>query len=165
MTDSIPKKVMQGVGEIGAETVKEGTKQATQILNTIITGQELVGDVKPMNEEEMAKAKAEEEKKKQEKMSDVRSQMSEQGRNVEAEIKEIIVEKENSEKEKEREFLEKLRLQREAEERERENFMEMPGNIKREAAKTQFVPGKKKKQQPDASQMSQTSEFTGGKID
>ena len=41
----------------------------------------------------------------------------------------------------------------------------MPGNIKREAAKTQFVPGKKKKQQPDASQMSQTSEFTGGKID
>jgi len=118
-----------------------------------------------MNEEEMAKAKAEEEKKKQEKMSDVRSQMSEQGRNVEAEIKEIVVEKENSEKEKEKEFLEKVRLQREAEERERENFMEMPGNIKREAAKTQFAPGKRKKQQPDASQMSQTSEFTGGKID
>jgi hypothetical protein len=162
MTDSIPKKVMQGVGEIGVETIKEGTKQATEVLNTIITGQELVGNARPMSEEEMAKARAEDERKKEEELEKIKNIS---GRNVEAEIKEIVVEKENSEEDKEKEFLEKIRVQREIEERERENLVDMPGNVKREAAKTQFTPGKRKKQQPDASQMSQTSEFKGGKID
>jgi len=44
-------------------------------------------------------------------------------------------------------------------------MLQMPGNPKREAAKTQFTPGKRNKQQPDPTQMSQTSEFKGGKID
>jgi len=162
MTDSIPKKVLQGVGEIGVETVKEGTKQVTEMLNTIITGQELIGNAKPMSEEEMAKAKAEDERKKQEELNKIQNIP---GRNVEAEIKEIVSEKKKSEEEKENEFLEKIRMQREIEERERENLVDIPGNVKREAAKTQFAPGKRKKQQPDATQMSQTSEFKGGKID
>jgi len=159
MTDSIPKKVVQGFGEIGVETVKETTKQAVEMVNSVITGQELVGGVKPMSEEELAKAKAEDERKKQEEIKNI------SGRNVEAEIKEIIVEKKNNEEEKEKDFLEKIKLQREAEEAERNKLFEEPGNAKREAAKTQFAPGKRKKQQPDASQMSQTSEFKGGKID
>ncbi len=163
--NNIPKKVIQGIGEIGAETVKEGTKQATEMLNTIITGQELVGNAKPMNEEELAQARTEDERKKEEEVNRLRQASASQGRNVEAEINEIVDEKKKSEEEKERDFLEKVKLQREAEERERENFVEMPGNAKREAAKTQFAPGKRKKQQPDASQMSQTSEFKGGKID
>lgn len=162
MTDSIPKKVLQGVGEIGVETVKEGAKQATEMLNTIITGQELVGNVKPMTEEEMAYARAEDERKKEEEIKKINNVS---GRNVEAEIKGIVSEKKNSEEEKEKEFLEKIRLQREAEETERNNNIQEPGNAKREAAKTQFSPGKRKKQQPDATQMSQTSEFKGGKID
>lgn len=165
MTDSIPKKVLQGVGEIGVETIKEGTKQAAEMLSTIVTGQELLGNARPMSEEEMAKAKAEDERKKQEELNRLHQASASQGRNVEAEIKEIVDEKKKSEEEKENEFLEKIRMQREIEERERENFVEMPGNVKREAAKTQFAPGKRKKQQPDASQMSQTSEFKGGKID
>ncbi len=160
--NNIPKKVIQGIGEIGLETVKEGTKQATEMLSTIITGQELIGNARPMSEEEIAKAKAEDERKKQEELNKIQNIP---GRNVEAEIKEIASEKKNSEEKKEQEFLEKIRLQREMEERERENFVEMPGNTKREAAKTQFAPGKRKKQQPDATQMSQTSEFKGGKID
>ncbi len=162
MTDSIPKKVLQGVAEIGVETVKEEAKQAVEIVNTIITGQELVGNARPMSEAEMAKAKAEDEKKKQEELKKIQNIPA---RNVEAEIKEIVEEKKNNEEEKEREFLEKIRLQREAEEAERNNLSEVPGNAKREVAKTQFAPGKRKKQQPDVSQMSQTSEFKGGKID
>lgn len=162
MTDSIPKKVLQGVGEIGVETIKEGTKQAAEMLSTIVTGQELVGNARPMSEEEMAKAKAEDERKKQEELNKIQNIP---GRNVEAEIKEIVDEKKKSEEEKENEFLEKIRLQREIEEKERENLVDIPGNVKREAAKTQFAPGKRKKQQPDATQMSQTSEFKGGKID
>ena len=162
MTDSIPKKVLQGVVEIGVETVKEEAKQGVEIVNTIISGQELVGNVKPMSEEEMAYARAEDERKKEEELKKIQNMP---GRNVGAEIKEIIEEKKNIEEEKEKEFLEKVRLQREAEEAERNNLIEKPGNEKREAAKTQFSPGKRKKQQPDPSQMSQTSEFKGGKID
>lgn len=162
MTDSVTKKVLQRVGEIGVETVKEGAKQATEMLNTIITGQELVGNVKPMSEEEMAYARAEDERKKEEEIKKINNIP---GRNVEAEIKEIVREKKNIEEDKEKEILEKVRLQREAEEAERNNLIEEPGNAKREAAKTQFAPGKRKKQQPDATQMSQTSEFKGGKID
>ncbi len=165
MTDSIPKKVLQGMGEIGVETVKEGAKQATEMLNTIITGQELVGNARSMSEEEMARAKAEDERKKEEEVDRLRQASASQGRNVEAEIKEVVIEKKNNEEDKEKEFLEKIRLQREVEERERKIIGEMPGNTKREAAKTQFAPGKRKKQQPDASQMSETSEFKGGKID
>lgn len=162
MTDSIPKKVLLGVGEIGVETVNEGTKQAVEMVNNIITGQELVGNVKPMSEEEMSYARAEDERKKQEELKKIQNIS---GRNVEAEIKEIVSEKKNIEEEKEGDFLEKIKLQREAEERERNNLIQEPGNAKREAAKTQFAPGKRKKQQPDASQMSQTNEFKGGKID
>jgi len=163
MTDSIPKKVLQGVAEIGVETVKEEAKQAVEIVNTIITGQELVGNARPMSEAEMAKAKAEDEKKKQEGIENELKNIP--GRNVAEEMRQVDQEEKSEEEKKQQEFLEKIRLQREAEEAERNNLFEEPGNTKREAAKTQFAPGKRKKQQPDVSQMSQTSEFKGGKID
>jgi len=80
------------------------------------------------------------------------------------EIKQVRAEK-SQEEQKEEQFLKQIQQQREAEEAERQQMTEVPGNSKREAAKTQFAPGKRKKQQPDPTQMSQTSEFKGGKID
>ena len=78
----------------------------------------------------------------------------------------MVQEKKSAADEKEREFLEKIKEQREAEERERQQMeAEEPGNAKREAAKKQMAPGKKKSSQPDTAAMSQTSEFKGGKID
>jgi len=158
--DNILKKVVKGLGEVGAETIKESGKQAVDIVSGVITGKELIGNIDPMSDQEMAQAQAKDERQKQEEMAKMQNLA---GRNVEAEIKEVVQEKESEEQQKEREFLENIKRQREAEEAERHS-LEEPGNVKREAKKKQFAPGPKKKS-PDPSQMSATSEFKGGKID
>lgn len=161
--DSILKKVIKGLGQIGTETVEKSVENAGKIASTIITGKQLVGDIKPLSEGEMAKAKAEDEVKRQEGIEKELKNIP--GRDVTGEMKEVAQEEKNEEDQKQKEFLEKIKQQREEEERERQEMVEVPGNAKREAAKTQFAPGKRKKQQPDAAAMSQTSEFKGGKID
>lgn len=162
-------KIIQAIQNAGTEIAEQGVKSTEQMISTVVTGQELVADAKPMSDEEMVKAKAEDERKKQEEMESLRQKtMAKQGRNVEAEVTQIQHEKESEEEKQEREFLERVKLQREAEERERSNFFEEPGNEKRERAKHSMAPGKKKGSTtavPNASQMSATSEFKGGKID
>jgi hypothetical protein len=155
--DQIAKKVVSDLGGIGAETVKETVSQAGKITESIITGQELLG-VKPISEEDLANKKTEDEKKVKEETKRIL------GRDVEGEIKKVREEKTEAEK-KEEQMLLDIKKQREAEETERRQLLLVPGNAKKEAAKTQFAPGKRNKQQPDPAQMSQTSEFKGGKID
>ena len=116
-----------------------------------------------MSDEELAKKKSEDEIKKQEELAKLRQQQNEPGRNVEEEMRRIREDKQR-EKEQEERNLEQMR-QKQAAEEQQPQIVEAPGNPKREAAKRQFAPGKKKKQQPDPTQMSQTSEFKGGKID
>jgi len=162
---SILKKVIQGIGKIGVETVERGVKEGVNIGQSVISGQELLGGIKKLDEKEEQKLRDEEKMKKEEEIGRLRETAAYRGRDVEGEIKEIRDEKATKEEEEQKEFLEQIRLQREAEAQEREELLEPPGNAKREAAKTQFAPGKRKKQAPDAAQMSQTSEFKGGKID
>ena len=163
MADNNPIKIIQAIQQAGTEIVETGIKGTEQIMSTVITGQELVGGAKPMSDEETAKARAEDEKKKQEELEKIRNVP---GRNVEAEIKQVIDEKKSEEEQKQKEFLENIEKQRRAEEMERNSLMEEPGNAKREQAKRQNSPGKKRKSQmPDPTSMSQTSEFKGGKID
>lgn len=162
---SILKKVIKGIGEIGAETVKSGVKEGVNIGQSVISGQELLGGIKKLDEKEEQQLKDQEEAKKKEEMDRLRNTPAYQGRDVEGEIKEIRDKKTAEEEEEQKQFLEQIRLQREMEAQEREELLEEPSNTKREAAKTRFAPGKRKKQAPDAAQMSQTSEFKGGKID
>jgi hydroxylamine reductase (hybrid-cluster protein) len=159
MTDgSIPKQVLQNLGQIAEETSKEALKQTVEMTNSVITGKELLGNIKPMTEEEFNQKKAEDENKKQEEMKNLT------GRNVEAEIKQVRGDK-KEEEEKQEKFLEQIRQQREAEERERAQLaVAAPGNAKKEAAKRQMAPHGKKTSQPDPAAMSQTAEFKG-KID
>ena len=158
-------KILQAIQNAGTEIAEQGIKSTEQVISTVVTGQELVGDAKPMSDEEMAHAKAEDERKKQEELAKLRQIP---GRNVESEVTQVVEEKQSEEEQKQKEFLEKIKMQREAEERERENMVEEPGNAKREQAKRSMAPGKKKSSStaaPNASQMSATSEFKGGKID
>lgn len=156
--DAILKKVVKDLGEVGLEASKEAVGEAGKITESIITGTELLGNIKPLTELELTQKKAEDEKKIQEETKNIT------GRNVEEEIKQVRVEK-SQEEQREEQMLEQIKQQREAEEAERQQLILVPGNSKREAAKTQFAPGKRKKQQPDLTQMSQTGEFKGGKID
>jgi hypothetical protein len=158
--DAIAKKVLSTVGQIGLETGKEILKEGGKIGETIISGQELLGNIKPMTEEEY-KFKAEEEGKKSDKeMSDLRQNIS-SGRNVEGEIEEVRRQREQEEKEKEERILEEVARQREIEAMELAS-LETPGNQKRSAAKMQGVKGKKSA--PDPAAMSATAEFKG-KVD
>lgn len=165
MSNSIFKKVVKGLGEIGKETVEKGVGGVVEITQSVITGQELLGDLKPVDAQEMDNIRKKEDEEKEQEMARIRAAAMGQGRNVEEEIKAVRSEREREDEEKEKIFLENIKQQREAEERERQEWTEIPGNAKKEAAKRQFTPGKRKKQLPDASQMSQTSEFKGGKID
>lgn len=162
--DSILKQVVKGLGKVGEETLKETVNEAVTIGESVITGKELLGDIKTMDEGEMAKAKAEDEKKKKEGIENELRNIP--GRDVTGEMKQVAQEEKSEEEKKQQEFLEKIKEQREAEERERQQMeAEEPGNAKREAAKKQMAPGKKKSSRPDTAAMSQTSEFKGGKID
>lgn len=154
--DSIANKLIKSIEEIGAETVKDAAQQTATITESIITGKELLGNIKPMTEEEFNQKKAEDEKKKEEESKNLT------GRNVEAEIEQIRSDK-KEEEEKQEKFLEQIKQQQQEEEKEKQQLI-ASGNTQRELAKMRMMPQGKKKSMPDQSQMSQTAEFKG-KID
>ena len=161
--DAILKQVINSLGQIGEETGKEAIKQIGEVTSGVISGQELLG-IKPMDDNELAKKKAEDEAKRQQELNELRAKMG-SGRNVGQEIEQIRDEREQAEKQKEKQEQEQAERQRQEEMQQQQMMVEAPGNQKRQAAKMQNAPGKRKKQQPDPTQMSQTSEFKGGKID
>lgn len=166
MSDNIPTKILNAIQQAGTEIAETGIKGTEQIISTVITGQELVGDVKAMSDEEMAKAKAEDEKKKNEGIEQELRNVP--GRDVSGEMKQIDQEAKSEEEKKQQDFLENIKRQREMEEAERNSLMVEPKNDKREQAKHAMSPHKKKSSQtaaPNMSSMSATSEFKGGKID
>lgn len=165
MTNSIPKKVLQALGQIAVETGKETLKEVGKVTESIVTGKELLGDIRPMTDGEMAAKRAEDERKKQAEMEKLRQSMG-GGRNVEAEVREISREKQQSEEDKERQFLEQIKRQREAEAEEHQKLsVEMgvsanPAKRKKKRGSA-LMQGKKKTNQPDPSQLSQTGEIAG----
>lgn len=165
--NNIPTKILNAIQQAGTEVAEVGVKGTETVLKTVITGQELVPDAKPMSEEEMARARAEDEKKKKEGIENELKNIP--GRDVSGEMRQVAQEEKSEEEQKQKEFLENIERQRRAEEEERKALATSePGNQKREAAKRSMAPGKKKSAQtaaPNASQMSATSEFKGGKID
>jgi hypothetical protein len=147
------------------ETIEKLVEETGKIAESVITAKDLLGDIKPLSEGELNKKQAEDERKKQQEISDVRSQMS--GRTVENEMEKIRHQKQKEEEEKEKIFLENLKRQREAEKQEQVVNLGLMGEStnpskQKKSRGSAFI--NKKKQQPDQSQMSQTSEFKG-KID
>lgn len=160
--DAILKKVIQGLGQIATETGKETLKQGEEVLHGVITGKELLGsDIKSMTDQEMAQKRAEDERRKQQELAELRAQMG-QGRPVEQEMTQIRREEEQSEEQKRQQAIREENERRQAESQ--TTTTEIPTNPKKSAAKHQGAGGKKKKSQPDPTQMSQTTEFKG-KID
>lgn len=158
INNKIIKGFLQGFKQLEQETGESLVSQTGKIAESVITAKELLGDIKPLSDEEMAQKQAEDEKKKQQEMSDVRSQIS--GRNVESEIKQISDQKKKEEEEKEKMFLENLKRQREQEEMERQRMMNSE-SMSSNRPKKDKGGNKHKTQQPDETEMSQTSEFKG----
>jgi hypothetical protein len=163
--NQIVKDFGKGFKQLGQETAEKLVEETGKIAESVITAQELLGDIRPLSEQELIQKKAEEERKKQREMADLRSQIS--SRPVESEMEQIRHQKEKEEEEKERIFLENLKRQRETERQSQMVNFELIGEStnpskQKKSRGSAFV--NKKKQQPDQSQMSQTSEFKG-KID
>jgi len=146
--------VIQGIKQVVEETEEKLVEEAGKIAKGVITGEELVKDIKPMDQEEYQNKVEEDEKKKQEGIKEI-------GRNVEKEMDEVRKAKKKKEEEEEKEFLEKIRRQRELEEQERQALEMEAMSVSRNPAKQKkqrgsaFKPGK-----PKQSDMSQTAEFS-----
>jgi len=151
----IPKKVLQGLKQVGEETGKELVEQTKRMVTGTISGKELVADANMMTNKEMVEKQVEDEKKKKEEMGKLR------GRDVEGEIVQVRKEKKQKEEEEEREFLEKVKRQRQVEEQERQSLASEVGassspEKRKKKRGSAFVKGKKKTSTAD---MSATGEF------
>lgn len=157
MGDStIPKQVLQSLGQIVVETGKEAIKQAGEITTGIITGQELLG-INEISDEELKQKRMVEEQKKQKELAELRAQMG-QGRNVEQEMKQVRQEDEQEEQQKIREEQEKERQQQA--QMQSAPVLEPAGR----QARGKMGGGHKKKQPLTQDQMTSTGEFKG-KVD
>ncbi|HPT66262.1 MAG TPA: hypothetical protein PK257_03065 [Candidatus Woesebacteria bacterium] len=155
----------KGFKQLGQETAEKLVENAGKIAESIITAQELLGDIRPLDDQEMAQKKAEDERKKQKEIADVKSQMS--GRPVENEMEQIRRQKEKEEEEKEKYFEqveEQKERERQRQEAEYNGLMVESTNPSKQKKSRGSALVHKKKSQPDQSQMSQTTEFKG-KID
>jgi len=161
--NQIIKGIGQGFKQLGEETAEKLVEETGKILDPTITAQELLGGIEPLSDQEMARKKAEDEKKKQEEMSRLRQGFGGQaGRPVENEMEKIRHQQEKEEEEREK-YFEKVKERQEWEKQQQqmaniEDIMQPKKHHKDKGG------NKRKTQQPDQSQMSQTAEFKG-KID
>jgi hypothetical protein len=161
--NQIIKGIGQGLKKLGEETAEKLREEGQNILESTITGKELLGLEGGVNNNQMLHEQQEDEIKKQEEINKIKSEMG-LGRDVDKEIKEIVEQKEKEEEEKEKYFeQEKQQKEIEAQQIAESNnslMMESTNPAKQKKSRGSAF-GHKKKSQPDQSQMSATSEFKG----
>lgn len=135
-SDSVINNTIKQIKDLGMETGREFVKAAGQITKGISAG-ELLGDIKPLSDEELKKKKEEEEKMK----------AKLKGNNLDEEVRKLRDNEEREKKEKEKMEMEEKR-RKEEEQRQAEMYVEMPGNPSRAKKKRggAFVPNDKKTQ-------------------
>lgn len=163
MNNQIIKGIGKGFKKLTDETVEKLADEGQKILETTISGKELLGLDGGINDNQLAHEQQEDEIKKQEEIRRIKNEIG-LGRDVEKEIEEIRNQKEKEEEEKEK-FFEEEKKRKEIEE---QQVLEANNNLMTEStnpAKQKKSRGSafihKKKSQPDQSQMSQTQEFKG----
>lgn len=113
MSDAIHKQVLKGLGDLSRETGEKLVGETGKIVETVISGRELLGGITEMSDTELQQKKQEEEQKKQKEIEDLRREMG-LGRNLEQEIQQLRYERDSKEQQEERQ--EEVEEQREKEE-------------------------------------------------
>jgi hypothetical protein len=171
----ILKGIGKGLGQLGVETVEKAKEEGSKVLESVITGKQLLGLERTMSDSELEFRKHEDDQKKAEEIKKLKGEMGQGGeikeekRDVEKEMKELRDQKTKEEEEKEKYYEEQNRKREEERQRQEEQYndleMESTNPAKQKKSRgSAFIQGKKKKSQPTQSQMSQTQEFKG-KID
>lgn len=163
MNNKVIKGIGQGFKKLADETVEKLGEESQRILETTITGKELLGLEGGVDNNQLAHEQQEDEIKRQEEIRKIKSEMG-LGRKVEDEIEQIRQQKEKEEEEKEKYFeQEKQQKEMEAQQIAENNnnlMMESTNPAKQKKSRGSAL-AHKKKSQPDQSQMSQTQEFKG----
>jgi type IV secretory pathway VirB10-like protein len=164
--NQIIKGIAKGLGQLGVETLEKAREETGKIAESIITGKELLGLDRTMSDGELEFQKEQEKKKSDEEARKLRNEMG-PGRKVEDEVTQLRRQEQREEEEKEK-YYEREKQQREAEKQRQEMeysglMMESTNPAKQKKSRGSAL-ARKKKSQPDQSQMSQTQEFKG-KID
>lgn len=163
MNNKVIKGIGQGFKKLANETVEKLGEESQRILETTITGKELLGLEGGVDNNQLAHEQQEDEIKRQEEIRKIKSEMG-LGRKVEDEIEQIRQQKEKEEEEKEKYFeQEKQQKEMEAQQIAENNnnlMMESTNPAKQKKSRGSAL-AHKKKSQPDQSQMSQTQEFKG----
>lgn len=152
-----PWRVEESYNECMKKIVRE---ESGKIVEGVVNPVNLLGDLKPMSEGDYQQKLAEDERKKQEEIAKLNSEIKEHGRDVEGEMDEVRRQKQREEEKKEKEFLEKLKVQRERERAEESVFADETTNPHKKKKKRggAFMKGKGK---ASTSDMSATGEFKG----
>jgi hypothetical protein len=161
--NQIIKGMGQGLRKVVEETVEKLGEESQKILESTISGKELLGLDGGISSNQMAHEQQEDEIKKQEEIRKIKSEIG-LGRDVEKEMEELRKQKEREEEEKEK-YFEQMKQQKEVEAQQiTENnnglMMESTNPAKQKKSRGSAF-GHKKKSQPDQSQMSATQEFKG----
>ena len=177
--DKIIKGVVRGLGQLGMETIENASKEGQKIIESVITGKELLGLEKTMSDPELELLKQQEKTKSQEEIDKIKGQMGdkkenneqkikEKPRNIEEELAQLRRQKEQEEEEKQK-YFEQQKQQEQEKERQQAEYIDLTAEStnpskQKKSRGSAFV--NKKKHKPDTAQMSQTQEFNkGGKID
>lgn len=179
--DKILKGVVKGLGHLGIETVEKATEEGQKIIETIITGKELLGLERTMTDSQLEQFKKQEEIKSQQEISKLRGEVSEEGqggkekkvkdrsRNVEEEMTELRRQREKQEEEKEKYYEQQKEKQRQEREKQQSEYFDLTAestNPSKQKKSRGSAFANKRKHKPDTDQLSATQEFNkGGKID
>lgn len=181
--DKVLKGVVKGLGQIGLETVEKLGDESQKIVESIITGKELLGLERTMTDEELALKKREEAIKSKQEIASLKesvavdkkdsdnhheNKIKERPRDVEDELTQLRRKKEKEEEEKQRYYEQQRQEQEKARERQQAEYVDLMAEstnpAKQKKSRGSAFANKRKK--PDMSQMSATQEFNkGGKID
>jgi hypothetical protein len=179
--DKILKGVVKGLGQLGVETLENASKEGQNILESVITGKELLGLERTMTDAQLEQKRQQEKIKSQQEINELRGEVSgkkdgnsnqqktkERPRNLEDEITQLRRQLEKQAEEKEKYYEQQREKQRQEKEKEQAEYIDLtvestnPSKQKKSRGSA-FV--NKKKHKPDMTQTSATQEFKGGKID
>lgn len=180
--NKILKGVVRGLGQLGMETVEKASQEGQKIVESIITGKELLGLERTMTDAQLEQNKQQEKIKNQQEINKLKGEMNgekdsksnekktkERPRNLEEEITQLRRQLEKQEEEKEKFYEQQREKQKKESEKQQAEYIDLTAEStnpskQKKSRGSAFV--NKKKHKPDTDQTSATQEFNkGGKID
>lgn len=179
--DKILKGVAKGLGQLGMETIEKAAQEGQKIVESVITGRELLGLDNTMTNTEIELHKNQDKLKSQEEIKRLKGQMNgekenennndkkiqEKPRNIEEELAQLRRQKEREEEEKQKYYEQQKQEQEKEKQRQQAEYVDLTAEStnpskQKKSRGSAFI--NKKQHKPDMTEMSATAEFKGNKV-